>query len=104
MREVGRHSQHCSFVLEVVLLQNELQLVEVSCVDLLGVEVLHLSLRPNLERNSVLFRDAFGRTELGLGPEEGEGRGKAEEAHGVGDCVFEVGFHFNVAGFTNVAL
>ena len=58
----------------------------------------------DFKRDFVPTRFTFAWTELLLGPEERVLGFQSQEAHGVGDSVSEVGFHFDVASLANLSL
>jgi hypothetical protein len=102
--EVGRDGEHCSLVLEIVLLEDQSKLVEVGSEDLLGEEGLSGTLVFDFEGNAIILIHTFGRAEFFLGSEHWVVGSESEESVRVGDGVFEVGFHFDISSFTNIPL
>ena len=104
MSEVGRNGEHCSFVFEIVLLEDQSEFIEVCSKDLLGVEGFSGALVFDFKGNAIILIHTFGRAEFFLGSEHRVVRFEPEESIRVGDGIFEVGFHFDISSFTNIPL
>jgi len=101
---IGRDSNHCSLVVEIVFLKNKLEFVNVSCKDLLSIESFLLALVLDLESNTIIFSGAFGRAVPLLLSEEGVILSQTKESSWKSDRVFPVGLNFDVSGLTDLPL